>query len=144
MKLDDTDWEIIRFLKKDGRMANHEIAKKLSVSEGTIRNRIKKLYQEKVLTIQGMVNPGVIITKQIVFIGAKISVSKDPDKAAEAISKIPNVLSVIIVTGRYDLLIELFIEPYNIIHFISNDLGKIGSIASTESIMTLKSYNKWI
>jgi hypothetical protein len=52
------------------------------------------------------------------------------------------VSSVSVVTGRYDLIIEVFIEPYNLINFLSNNLPTIKTIASTESFVTLNNYNK--
>jgi DNA-binding Lrp family transcriptional regulator len=41
--LDNLDKNIIEILNKDGRANNKDIAAVLSVSEGTIRNRINKL-----------------------------------------------------------------------------------------------------
>ena len=52
--------------------------------------------------------------------------------------------STSIVTGRYDLIIEVFLEPYTVITFLCNDLAKLDSIVSTETFMTLKNYDKWI
>ncbi len=48
------------------------------------------------------------------------------------------------IAGRFDLIIELFIEPYNLINFLTNDLASVGNISSTESLVTIKNFNKWI
>jgi Lrp/AsnC family transcriptional regulator for asnA, asnC and gidA len=142
--LDNLDFKIVELLGKNGGAANFDIAKKLGVSEGTIRNRIKKLIEEKFLAVKGLINPEKIKEKRIIFIGAKVTVSKDLEETAQKISCLDQVSSVSILTGRYDLLIELFIEPFKIIEFIGRELSKIGSIASTESHVTLKTYKKWI
>ena len=144
MKIDKIDQQIIACLKEDGRVANNEIAAKLSVSEGTVRNRIRKLTSNGFMKVKGLMDPSQIKEKQVIYIGAKVSVSKDLEKTAEAVSKLPDVNSTSVVTGRFDLIIELFTEPYSVINFICNDLGKLDSIISTESFLTLKNYDKWI
>ena len=40
--IDELDAQIIRQLQVDGRLANTEIARRLGVSEGTVRKRIAK------------------------------------------------------------------------------------------------------
>ncbi|MCP4751000.1 MAG: Lrp/AsnC family transcriptional regulator [Proteobacteria bacterium] len=144
MKIDKTDTEIISCLNKNGRISNNEIASKLSISEGTVRNRIKKLTENNYLKVKGLVNPSQIKDKQVIFLGARVAVSKDLEKTAKAVSKLPNVNATSVVAGRYDLIIEVFLEPYAVIDFISKDLGQLETIVSTESFLTLKNYNKWV
>jgi len=61
-----------------------------------------------------------------------------------AISKLPRVKSVVVVTGCYDLLVEVYVEPYNIIKFLSTELAKIDSIVSIESFIALHCVNKFV
>lgn len=42
-QLDDTDRQIVDFLRRDGRMAYREIARQLGVSEGMVRKRVGRL-----------------------------------------------------------------------------------------------------
>ncbi|OHD66724.1 MAG: hypothetical protein A2096_00755 [Spirochaetes bacterium GWF1_41_5] len=144
MKIDETDLKIIKIFCKNGRTNNNDIAAQLNISEGTVRNRVNKLLKSDLLIIKGYTNPNKIIDKQIIFLGIKIATSKELDKSAKEVSKLANVTSVSIITGRYDLIVELFIEPHNLINFLSNELTKVDSISSTESFVTLKSYNKWV
>ena len=39
MKIDSTDLKIIQILEENGRTPNNEIAARISISEGTVRNR---------------------------------------------------------------------------------------------------------
>jgi len=144
MKVDDVDNAIIKYLEQNGRISNNEIASGLSISEGTVRNRIKKLTENNFLKVKGLINPSLVRDKRVIFLGAKVAVSKDLERAAKDVAQLPNVKSTSIVTGRYDLIIELFLEPYAVINFICNDLGKLDSIVSTESFLTLENYGKWI
>ena len=144
MKIDNTDLNILALLKDNGRIQNNEIASRLSISEGTVRNRIKKLIDNNFLSIKGLVNPCLIKNKQIVLIGINISKRKDLESAPDLIAKLDYVTSVYMVSGRYDLLIELFIEPGRLLNFLSIDLAAIDHIATTESFIVLKSWKRWI
>ncbi len=144
VKVDEIDKKIIALLKENGRIQNNDIAQRLEISEGTVRNRIKKLIDSNYLTIKGLTNPCLIKDKVIIFLGIQLSDVKNLEPAADHIKNLHNVLAVYMVTGRYDLLIEIFIEPSKMLNFLSDDLAKIDYIASTESFVTLKPYNKWL
>jgi Lrp/AsnC family transcriptional regulator for asnA, asnC and gidA len=145
MKIDETDLKIIDLLKENGRIQNNEIASRLSISEGTVRNRIKKLIDNKFLSIRGLVNPEQIQNKQIILIGARVSDSKKMEKAAQYMANLKDVIAVYMVTGSFDLFVEVFIEPQNLLNFLSIDLAKIDDmILNTESFIIMKSYKKWI
>ncbi len=144
VKIDKLDMKILEILEKNGRTPNNEIAEILDVSEGTIRNRIKKLSDNTILKIKGLVNPDSLTDKQLIYILVTLEVTKRWKDIAKKVSELPNVKSVSMITGRFDLIIELFIEPYNLINFLTNDLASVGNISSTESLVTIKNFKKWI
>ena len=145
MKLDETDYKIIELLKENGRVQNNEIASRLSISGGTVRNRIKKLIESNFLYIKGLINPEMIPGKQLVIIGIRVSDSKKMEKVGLYMTSLKDVVSVNMTTGRFDLIIEIFIEPKNLLNFLSVELAKIDDmILSTESFVTMKSFKKWI
>lgn len=53
-QLDDTDRQIVDFLRQDGRMPYREIARRLNVSEGMVRKRVGKLLEVGWLRIVAM------------------------------------------------------------------------------------------
>lgn len=145
MRMDETDSQIIALLSRDGRTNNNEIAKKLGISEGTVRNRIKKLVESGVLRVTGLVSPDTIQDRQLFLLGVNIAASRDLTTKAQEIVDLPNVKSVSITTGRYDLIVEVWTDAkYGMIQFISEEMAKIDGIISTESFLTMKNYNKWI
>ena len=143
--MDELDNQIVKILNKDGRTNNKDIAKRLSVSEGTIRNRINKLLASGILKVSGLVNPDLAEEKQLMILGVNISASKDLFAIAQEISKLPGVHSAYIVTGRYDLMIETWLDTkYGLIKFLSESLASIDGITSTESFLVMKNYKKWV
>ena len=110
--MDELDKKIIALLVEDGRMSNNEIARILEISEGTVRNRIRKLADAGMLKVTGLVSPDAISEKQLFFLGVKVAVSKDLSIISEKISQLQQVQSVYITTGRYDIIIEAWL-PVN-------------------------------
>jgi DNA-binding Lrp family transcriptional regulator len=53
-KVDDLDREIVRLLQINGRSSNRQLARDLSVSEGTIRARLGRLQGENLIRIQAV------------------------------------------------------------------------------------------
>lgn len=144
-KFDETDRKIIALLRDDGRMTNNEIARTLEISEGTVRNRIKKLTEDGAIRITGLVNPDFLPEKHLVLLEIKVAVSRDLKSIAEKISELPGVISVYIITGRMDIMAEVFVESkFGLIEFIGTDLASVEGIVSTETHVIMKHYNKWI
>ncbi len=143
-EIDRIDTKIIQVLETNGKIPNNEIAALLNISEGTVRNRIKKLVGMNLLKIKGLVNPNRIREKQFVFLLIKLAGNRDSIKVAQEVSKLPHIKSVSIITGRFDLLAEVFIEPHNLIEFLNRELSKNSAVLTVESLIVLKSFNKWI
>ncbi|MDD3823723.1 MAG: Lrp/AsnC family transcriptional regulator [Sphaerochaetaceae bacterium] len=143
-KIDQTDLKIIEILQEDGRTANNEIAARLSLSEGTIRNRIAKLVKHNYLKVRGLINPSKFIDKQLVYLLLSVPLRQGWMNIGEKLAQLPEVRSVSLLTGRFDMLLEVFIAPSELAEFISEKIGILEGVNSTESIMVLKQFNKWI
>ncbi len=140
MKIDETNIAIIQHLK-DGRTPFKRIAEELGVSEGTVRARVKKLEDEGILEITGLVNPDVLPDKYVVMVGVKL---KDMDlvKKAEEFSKLRGVISVCVVTGRFDLMVSVMLrKQFGMLEFYTNEVSQIDDIRSVETFVVYKSYN---
>ena len=51
MTTDAMDRHIIAILNQDGRVNNKDIAAQLKISEGTVRNRVRRLMEEGLLRV---------------------------------------------------------------------------------------------
>lgn len=141
---DEKDWEIINILREE-IVSNSEIASQLGVSEGMVRQRIKRLRQHGMLSLRGLINPEVLEGHQLVLLGANIAESKLLQEKAAEIAGLEHVLSVSIVSGRFDIIIELLIgSNHGLIDFLSNELSAVSGVTSTESFVTLRSFEKFV
>lgn len=140
MKTDEINIEIIKQLR-DGRKSFKAIAEELSVSENTIRARVGKLAEEGVLEISGLVDPESLPGHSAVIVGVKLQ-SMDLIKKGEEFSKLRGVVSVSVVTGRFDLiLLVLLKEGFGLLEFYTEEVAKIKGVQSVETFVIYKSYH---
>lgn len=140
MKIDDTNLEIIRHLK-DGRKSFKKIAEEMDLTENTVRARVKKLTDEGVLEITGLVDPEAIGGHKMVLVGVKLR-NMDLVKRGEEFSKIKGVVSVTVVTGRFDLfLLVLLKEDYDLLEFYTREVSRISGVESVETFVVYKGFN---
>jgi Lrp/AsnC family transcriptional regulator for asnA, asnC and gidA len=145
LELDQLDRGIVQALRDDGRTNNSVIAAKLGVAEGTVRQRMRKLTDAGVVKVSALVNPEIISEHQLCMIGMKVVESKRLEATAEDVTRLPEVRSVAIVTGRYDLLVEVLVASnHGLIRFLSESLAQVPGIESSETFLLLKTYDKWI
>lgn len=143
MKIDDANIAIIKHLR-DGRKSFKKIADQLHLTENTVRSRVKKLCDSGVLDISGLVDPESIPRHQLVIIGVKLKTT-DMFKKGEEFSKLKGVVSVSVVTGRYDLmLVVLFNDAYGLQEFYTEQvagLKDVQDIQSMETFVVYKGFN---
>ncbi len=144
MQPDETDWKIISILK-EGYVPNNTIARELGVSEGTVRARLKRLKEAGILQVRALINPDVLESKQLVLVALRVAESKLLDRKAEELSRLENVLSVSIASGRYDLIAEVLLDSNKgLVRFLTEELPTVEGILASESFIMLKSYGKYV
>ena len=140
MNIDETHIAIMKLLK-DGRRSFKKIAEELSITENTVRARVRRLQEEGVLDVTGLVNPESLKGHRVVIVGMNISHVNLVEKGEE-ISKLKGVVSVSVVTGRYDLIVQvLFKEGYGLLEFYTEELSQVKDIQSVETFVVYKGYN---
>ena len=145
MLTDDLDRRIVAALNQDGRLQAKAIAARLHVSEGTVRNRIRRLMSAGLLRVAGLIDPDHSPNMQLMLLGVNIVCSRDLAKKAAEIAKLPGVQAAYITAGRYDIMVEVWLQAKGgLIAFLGQTLAKVSGIASTESFLVMKSHNKWI
>jgi len=140
MKIDDTNIDIIRELKQ-GKKSYKKIADKLHITENTVRSRVNKLQDDGVLEICGLVDPEKLPEHRIVMIGVKLSEMNLVEKGAE-IAKLKGVISVSVVTGRFDLIVLVLLQKgFGLLEFYTEEVSQVDGVRSVETFVIYKSYN---
>jgi Lrp/AsnC family transcriptional regulator for asnA, asnC and gidA len=136
--VDDVDLQIIEALRKDGRVAFAQIAEQLEVSPGMIRLRYNRLVEQGYLKVVAITNPLRMGFKTMAMIGIRVDGSKLLE-VAEHISKLDEVIYLVISSGRFDFFAEVVCRDHeDLLRFITEKLSTIDGVRESESFMHLK------
>ncbi len=142
MQPDEMDWKIIDILR-EGHQPNNQIARTLEVSEGMVRRRIQRMKEAGILKIRALIDPDVLERQQLAIIGVNVAESRLLESKAKEISELSEVLSVSLLSGRYDMFVEVLLDSnHGMVRFLTEGLSSIDGISKTESFLLLKSVNK--
>jgi len=137
-RLDNIDQYIIDAMRKDGREAFAQIAEKLNVSPGMVRQRYNRLVELGYLKVVAVTNPLMMGMRTMALIGIHTDGHRML-QVAEEISKIDEVVYLVVVSGHYDIICEVFCRDHeDLLKFLTEKLAKIEGIRETESFIHLK------
>jgi Lrp/AsnC family transcriptional regulator for asnA, asnC and gidA len=140
MHIDKINLCIIKHLRS-GRKSFKKIAEQLSLSENTVRARVRKLIDNGILEITGLVDPEAVSGHRIVIVGVKLK-TMDLVKKGEEFSKLKGVISVSVVTGRFDLILTVLLKTgFGLLEFYTQEVSKLKDVQSVETFVVYKSYN---
>jgi Lrp/AsnC family transcriptional regulator for asnA, asnC and gidA len=137
VSLDSIDRQLIASLKIDGRMSYAELATRLSVSEGTARNRLGRLVQSGALRIMPVVEPDKIGYRMNVWLGIRCAPGALLD-VASALRDLHPVRYVGVCSGAYDIICEsIFLSEEELLRFLSDEIRAIEGITDVDTSTVL-------
>ena len=138
--MDDIDRAIITCLQYDGRMPFTDIAAELSISEGTVRRRVKRLTESGVLQIVAIVEPQFLGWNAAGMIGVTVQAGQI-DAVAEQIAQFPEASYLFMASGEFDLFVEVFCrDREHFVSFLNQKLQQVPGVERTRTFMILKMY----
>jgi Lrp/AsnC family transcriptional regulator for asnA, asnC and gidA len=84
--LDDIDKSIVEWLSRDARTSNRKIANELGVTEGTVRARIKRMEEEKLIRITAVTNIDRFRDAALAYIWIEVERSQQAQSVAKVLS----------------------------------------------------------
>lgn len=140
MKIDQLDQQIIQDLQKDGRRSCMDLSRTLHITEGTIRNRLRKLIGQGIIRITAVPQLDKLGYSFVGIIGMQVHLA-ELRSVAEQLVQNPNICYLANVTGRYEFIaIVLTRSPAEFAHIMENFISAIPSIIRTETFVTLSTY----
>lgn len=146
--LDPIDRRLAKLLSNDGQDGVNQLAEKLQLSPPTVRTRLRSLVEKNILKIVGLLN----LSERPELIAAIVGINANSqgrlDDLMKKIAELPFVTSVSIVTGRFDLIVEVLVsgDIQDLYRFTSELLPRVaapGVISRSEAFVVMKSHNKW-
>ena len=141
--MDKIDQKILSELTDDSSISIPKLSEKINVNSSVVYSRIKRLIKKKLIerfTIE-------INNKKLGY-GVKSLTginmdSKQRDNVIQELFKIPGVREVSEVTGRFDILVTMYAENLGEMYrIVSDNIGKIEGVISSESFIEMKTRKK--
>jgi Lrp/AsnC family transcriptional regulator for asnA, asnC and gidA len=137
-QLDELDRQLIDILSRDARVSNRKIAADLGVTEGTVRGRIKRLQQDRLIAFTAITGLSLSNSSKLAFIGVQAEVGKVRDVARQ-IADLPLVTSVMITMGQFNILaISVFDELESLVEQASDRILGIDGVHHVETSIAVK------
>ncbi|GLY92533.1 Lrp/AsnC family transcriptional regulator [Actinoallomurus iriomotensis] len=131
--MDELDTQIVRLLQTDARQSNRELARRLGIAPSTCLERVRTLTRRGV--IRGYhadislpaLNRGV---QGLVAVKLRVSSRTAIDAFKDFASRLPEVLSVFVISGDDDFLVHVALQDLDQLHaFLIDRLSKRKEVA---------------
>ena len=134
--LDKSDLAIVERLSQDARVSNREIAEELGVSEGTVRARVKRMEEEKLIRITAVTNIDRFKDAALAYIWIEVERSGQTKVVAEKLADIPELGFVGVMLGRADILVITMVRnAEHLARFVHKRISVIEGVRGTQSTL---------
>ncbi|MFA7229654.1 MAG: Lrp/AsnC family transcriptional regulator [Victivallaceae bacterium] len=138
---------IINILSENARISTAEIAVRVGVDEAKVEKIIKELEDKNVIKgYKAILNEEALHDNSVrALIEVKVTPQRDGgfDRVAKRISRFPEVSDLYLVSGDYDLRLEVKGNSLQeVAAFVSGKLATLEGIISTATVFLLKKYKE--
>lgn len=136
-QLDDIDLKMVVLLRKDGRMATREIARRCGLAEGPIRRRLARLLDDGIIRLTVLTDPPAVnlLLSALLMIKCRMG---EMEEISRQVAQMPEVRYVAVVTGPYDLIVEAFFySRRHLTTFLSKRLAKMDGVLDAQTSIVL-------
>ena len=134
--LDQADRAIVERLSHDARVTNREIAEDLGVTEGTVRARVKRMEEEKLIRITAVTNIDRFKDAALAYIWIEVERSGQTKAVAQQLADIKELGFVGVMLGRSDILaITMVRNAEHLARFVHKRISGIEGVRGTQSTL---------
>ncbi len=142
-RFDELDMKILSELTKDASISIPQLSKKLNINSSVLYSRIKRLLKRELIK-----KFTVIINESQLGINIKatVGINRDPklkEPIHHELTRIPEIRSLIEVTGRFDIILSVNTRTLEELHkVVIERIGKIEGIQATETFVEMQRTDK--
>ncbi len=146
MKLTEQEMELLAVLEENHRQSAETIAMQMQISPEQVNAMIKKLEEAKIIvSYPALIDWSKVDGREqvVAVIDVKVTPKRGVgfDEVAEKIYRYPEVRSVYLMSGTYDLSVTVEGKSMkDISRFVAKKLSTIDSVVSTTTHFMLKKY----
>ena len=135
--LDQVDCQMIELLQKDGRISNTDIAKKIGISEATVRTRLNRLISEEFIQIVAVSDPMKLGFDMVGNIRIHVEIKK-MTKIIRELKKLKPLWFIVQTTGGTGIDTEFVVKSLDELNeLIFDKINKIDGVIKTETSLFL-------
>lgn len=139
--------ELLRIIQEDSRITPEQIALMLGMNVDDVKNRIRELEENKTIikyhTLVNWEKAGVEVVSALIEVNVTPQRGVGFDTVAERIYRFPEVRSVYLMSGGYDLSVLIEGKTMKeVALFVAMKLATIEHVQSTATHFVLKKYKQ--
>lgn len=142
-QMDELDRKLVEILSADARVSNRKIATDLGVTEGTVRGRIRRLQQDKLIAFTAITSFDLADNTKLAFVGIQADIDRVREIAGQ-IAALPDVNAVMVTMGRFNIMAFCLFSELDRLHDIAAEqilpIDGVHHVESSIAVKTLK-YN---
>ena len=137
-RLDSVDREIVQRLSGEARTSNRRIAIQLGVTEGTVRARIKRMQDEKLIRITAVTNIDRFRDAALAYVWVEVERSQQIEQVAGTMAAMKEFGFVGVMMGRFDILgITMVRNTEHLARFVHRQISSLEGVRRTESTLSV-------
>jgi len=138
-QLDEVDAAILSLVARDARLSVRSIARRIGMSPGAVSERIVRLEQRNVIIgYRAQINPVALGYGVHAMVGVQTEQGPLLAEIIEDLMSIPEVAGVHIVTGQWDLLVELLLhDNAHLLDVVTSRIYNVRGFRHCETLISL-------
>ncbi|MEU2366915.1 Lrp/AsnC family transcriptional regulator [Streptomyces noursei] len=129
--LDPTDLALVRLLQHDGRTSYETLAARIGLSRAATRARVRRLQEDRVVRIVGIVHPAVL--GRTVCAHVALAVNGPAAPTARALAALPEAVFVTLTAGRRPIVAELRTESFDALSALLADVSRLPGVREVDT-----------
>ncbi len=147
MKEEGKEEEILKILEENARISDKEIARMLGIEVNEVKEIISKLERAGVIRkYKAVINyekAGIETVQALIDVKVSPERNTGYDSVAERISRFPEVKSVRLVSGEYDLSVLVSGKTmHEVAYFVAEKIAPLEQVRNTVTHFLLKTYKE--
>ena len=132
MKIDGMDEAVMAVLQQDGRLSNREVARRLEISEGQVRQRLRKLLDGGAIRFDAVTDGRAMGINFVAFV--KVSVApRNLEAFLQACAEFEDVWYLAALSGRFNVMAVLCTEnAIDAMHIVNRRMRPLDGVNEIE------------
>jgi Lrp/AsnC family leucine-responsive transcriptional regulator len=138
--MDPIDHQIISLLCANGRASFASIGAEVGLSPHGTADRVRRLERDGVITgYTAKIHPGSVGRSVNALVDVRLLPSTDPDEFERVVTRLPAVLELVFLTGRFDYQLRVACKDADDLDHTVRAVRRDGGVAATETRIVMRS-----